>query len=120
LQSALLPAFRSLRTRLLQVKAPVRVGINEPTAVTLSGVTRIGIIPMGKKDGLARLNVGHVLIRGRKAPLLGRPALAHCRVDLTEIPDAHSGDGVVVLGSDGESEITLTDVLRSQPDLEAP
>ena len=41
-------------------------------------------------------------------------------MDLTEIPDAHSGDGVVVLGSDGESEITLTDVLRSQPDLEAP
>jgi alanine racemase len=119
LQSSLRPALRSLRSRLLQVKAPVAIGSDEPTAVALSGVTRIGIIPMGKKDGLARLNAGHVLIRGRGAPLLGMPALAHCRVDLTEIPEARSGDEVVVLGGAGAREITLADVLRSHPDLDA-
>jgi alanine racemase len=119
-RSRLRPALRSLRTRLLQVKAPVAIGSGEPTAVALSGVTRIGILPMGKKDGLARLNAGHVLIRGRPAPLLGKPALAHCRVDLTDIPDARVGDEVVVLGAGGAREITLADVLRSHPELDAP
>jgi len=120
LQSELRPAFRSLSTRLLQVRAPVRIGIDEPAAVTLKGVTRIGILPMGKQDGLARLNAGYVLIRGNRAPLLGMPGLAHCRVDLTDIPEARTGDRVVVLGSDGTGEITLADVLRTHPDLDAP
>ena len=119
LQAELGPALRSLRTRLLQVRAPVPIGTDEPAAVTLRGVTRIGIIPMGKKDGLARLHAGHVLVRGRRANLLGNPGLAHCRVDLSEIAEARSGDDVVVIGTDGESEITIADVLRAHPDLDA-
>jgi len=74
---------------------------------------------MGKKDGLARLHAGHVLVRGRRANVLGNPGLSHCRVDLTEIAEARSGDDVVVIGTDGESEITITDVLRAHPDLDA-
>ena len=120
LQAGLRPALLSLRTRLLQVKSPVAIGSDEPASVPLTGVTRIGILPMGKKDGFARLNAGHVLIGGRRAPLLGGPALAHCRVDLTEIPDAHSGDAVTIIGSDEALKITVTDVLRHQPDLDAP
>ena len=66
---------------------------------------RLGIIPLGTADGMARLHDGRVLVRGRAAPILGGPSLEHTRVDLTAIPDARAGDEVVVIGRQGEAEI---------------
>ena len=51
-------------------------------------------------------------MRGRPAPILATPSLEHTRIDLTAIPDAQVGDEVVVIGRQGDTEITLAEVAR--------
>jgi alanine racemase len=58
-----------------------------------------------------------VLVRGRRVRLVGHPGLEHCRVDLTDAPDAEPGDEVVVVGEQGRERITLADVLAANPEL---
>ena len=71
---------------------------------------RLGVIPMGAADGLSRLHAGRVLVRGRSAPIVSGPNLEHTRIDLTGIPDAQIGDEVVIIGRQGEAEITPAEV----------
>ena len=56
---------------------------------------------MGYGDGLSRAlsNKGHVLVRGRRAPIVGIVSMDLTSVDVTDIPGAELGDEVVVLGS---------------------
>jgi alanine racemase len=116
-QSALRPAFLSLCSRLLQVKRVTAPVAPNHAPFSSAGVERIGVIPIGRRDGLALLNCGHVLVRGSRAQLLGALALEHCRVDLTAIPEATVGDEVVIIGRQGREEITLADILAAQPHL---
>ena len=71
---------------------------------------RLGVIPMGSADGLRWLHAGRVLVRGRVAPIVGSPSLEHTRVDLTGVPDAAVGDEVVIIGRQGDLEITPAEV----------
>ena len=70
--------------------------------------TRVATIPIGYGDGYPRSlsDKGYVLIRGRKAPILGSVCMDQFMVDVTDIPEAMEGDKVVLLGRDGEEEIT--------------
>jgi hypothetical protein len=52
--------------------------------------------------------------RCRSAPLLGGPSLEHTRVDLTAVPEAQVGDEVVVIGRQGDVEISLAEVAERQ------
>jgi alanine racemase len=70
----------------------------------------LGVIPIGSADGLSWLHEGTVLVRGQRAPILGKPSLESCRVDLTEIPDASIGDDVVIIGCQANEEITLAEI----------
>jgi alanine racemase len=56
------------------------------------------------------LHAGRVLVRGRAVPLVGSPSLEHTRIDLTAVPDARVGDEVVIIGRQGEAEITVAEV----------
>ena len=104
---SLRPALRALRTCLIQVKdVPPRERFAAEAPFSGPGRGRLGIIPMGTADGMAGLHDGCVLVRGRAAPIAGGPSLEHTRVDLTAIPDARAGDEVVVIGRQGEAEIT--------------
>jgi alanine racemase len=51
-----------------------------------------------------------VLVRGRAVPIVAGPSLEHTRIDLTDVPDARVGDEVVVIGRQGDAEITLAEV----------
>ena len=73
---------------------------------------RLGVIPMGLADGLAWLNAGRVLVRGVAAPIVTGPNLEHTRIDLTGVPEARVGDEVVIIGRQGEAEITAAEVGR--------
>ena len=63
--------------------------------------SRIATIPMGYGDGLSRAlsNRGHVLVRGRRAPIAGAVSMDLTSVDVTDIPGVAIGDEVVVLGA---------------------
>jgi alanine racemase len=73
---------------------------------------RLGVIPMGSADGLNSLHAGRMLVRGRAAPILGGPSLEHTRLDLTAVTEARVGDEVVVIGRQGDAEITVAEVAR--------
>lgn len=70
--------------------------------------TRVATIPLGYGDGYPRSlsNKGYVLIRGKKAPILGRVCMDQFMVDVTDIPDAVYGDKVTLIGKDGNEEIS--------------
>ena len=69
---------------------------------------RIATIPAGYGDGYPRMlsGKGYVLIRGQKAPILGRVCMDQMMVDVTHIPGACEGDHVTLIGTDGEETIT--------------
>ena len=71
--------------------------------------TKVATIPVGYGDGYPRTlsNIGYVLIRGKKAPILGRICMDQFMVDVTEIDGVVEGDEVVLIGSMGDETITM-------------
>lgn len=69
---------------------------------------RVATVPLGYGDGYPRSlsNKGYVLIRGRKAPILGRVCMDQFMVDVTDIPEVREGEKVTLIGRDGEECIT--------------
>lgn len=110
---SLRPAFHALKTRLIEVKdLSPRERFAEVAPFPIARGMRLGVIPIGAGDGFHRLEVGAVLVRGRRAPILARPSLEHTRVDLTAVPEATVGDEVVLIGRQGVEEITRDEVAR--------
>ncbi len=68
----------------------------------------IGTLPFGYADGYSRKfsNRAYVLVKGRRAPVVGRVCMDLTMVDLTDIVDVKVGDEVVLLGRQGDEEIT--------------
>jgi alanine racemase len=71
---------------------------------------RVGVIPMGAADGLNWLHADRMLVRGRSVGIVAKPLLEHTRIDLTEVPDVRVGDEVVIIGRQGEAEISVAEV----------
>ena len=71
--------------------------------------TMVATIPVGYADGYRRSLSGkfYVLIRGRRAPILGRICMDQMMVDVTDIPEAQLNDRVVLVGTDGSETITM-------------
>ena len=74
--------------------------------------TRVATVPVGYADGYRRSLSGrfYVLIRGRRAPILGRVCMDQMMVDVTDIPDVSSQDQVVLVGRSGDEEITMEQI----------
>lgn len=70
---------------------------------------RIATIPIGYGDGYPRnlSGKGHVLICGKKAPILGRVCMDQFMVDVTDIPEAKEGDRVTLIGKEGKEQISV-------------
>ena len=71
--------------------------------------TVVATIPVGYADGYRRSLSGkfHVLIRGKRAPILGRICMDQMMVDVTDIPDVTINDRVVLVGRFDDEEITM-------------
>ncbi len=79
---------------------------------TTEKVTRVATIPVGYADGYSRglSNKGSVLIRGKRAKILGKVCMDQFMVDVTEIPEAKELDEVTLLGKDGTDCITMEEL----------
>ena len=74
--------------------------------------TKIATIGLGYADGYSRLNSGKisVLVGGIKCPVVGNICMDQCMVDVSAVPDVHRGDEVVILGKQGNEEISADDL----------
>lgn len=72
----------------------------------------IATLPIGYADGYSRLlsNQGEVLIRGKRAPVIGRVCMDFIMVDVTDIPNVALGDEVVLIGKQGKEQITSEEI----------
>lgn len=103
--------FRALTSRVIALKELTpRERFAQAAPFPVTAPLRLGVIPMGSADGLRWLHAGRVLVRGREAPIIGGPSLEHTRIDLTGVPDAAVGDEVVIIGRQGDREITQAEV----------
>jgi alanine racemase len=77
-----------------------------------SAPTTIALVPVGYGDGYRRSlsNRGVVLIRGRRAPVVGRVSMDQCMVDVTHIPDVAMNDEVVLIGAQGTEYLSADEV----------
>jgi len=91
---------------------------------------RIAAVSVGYGDGLSRkisvrnghgsacdmdhaVGRGEVLIRGQRAPIVGRVSMDLTLIDVTRIPGAAIGDEVVLIGRSGDQQISAWDLARS-------
>ena len=79
---------------------------------TLKRDSLLANLPVGYADGYRRAfsNKGQVLVRGRRAPVVGRVSMNTTMVDVTDIPGVREGDEVVLFGSQSGEVITQKEV----------
>lgn len=105
------PCF-TLKTKISYFKVVAEgEGISYGRRYVTSKQTRIVTIPIGYGDGYKRglSNKASVLIRGKKFPIAGSICMDQCMVDIGD-SDAFVGDEVVLIGSQGNEEISLHEI----------
>lgn len=76
--------------------------------------TKVAVVSIGYAQGIFRnlSNKMEVLIRGKRAKVIGNISMDQLTVDVTEIPDVREGDIVTLIGQDGEEKIRVEDLAR--------
>jgi alanine racemase len=100
------------KTRVVDVRdipAGAEIGYNGTFVATEP--MRLALVAAGYADGLDRRlgNRFSLLVRGERAPIVGRISMDQSVLDVTEIPGVAAGDEVVILGSQGRETITAFD-----------
>jgi len=111
-QHGLRPAL-TLRTRLARVEAaPVGAGVSYNHTFHTARPSVLGLVPLGYADGLPRLlsNKGHMLVGGKRCPIVGRVCMDQTVLDVTDAPGAAVGDEVVVIGRQGDGYIGADEI----------
>ncbi len=106
------PVMR-IETSILSLK---RLPSGTPISYSRSFVTKreslIAVLPIGYGDGLPRAlsGKGAVLVRGVRAPMVGRVCMDFVMCDVTDIEGVEAGDTAVLLGNDGAETITAEEI----------
>jgi len=91
----------TLKSRVGRIRTlPPGSSISYGRTYTTTRPTTVALVPIGFGDGLSRKlsNKGLVLIRGKRAPIVGRVCMDQCIVDVSAIPDVQQDDEVVLFG----------------------
>lgn len=107
------PALR-WKTRVTLVRdLPAGHGVSYGRTFLTPGPTRIATLAAGYADGYPR-SLAHkgtdVLVRGRRHPLLGRVTMDQIMIDVSDAPEIAPGEEVVLLGIQGDEEISATEI----------
>jgi alanine racemase len=100
----------SFKTQIAFVKTlPAGRDIGYGRTFTTQRESRIATVPVGYADGVSRhlSNKGCMVVRGRRAPIVGRVCMDQIMLDVTDIPDVTMGDDVIIYGG---SELPVEEV----------
>lgn len=105
----------TVRTRILTIR---KVGKGTPISYGRTFITTrdslIALLPIGYADGYMRSlsNNADVLIRGKRAPVVGRVCMDITMVDVTGVNDVSTDDDVILIGRQGDEEITTWELAK--------
>ena len=105
----------SMKTRVVQVKTlPAGESISYGCTYTTEKETRVATLCAGYADGVTRVlsNNGEVLIRGKRAKIIGRVCMDQFMVDVTHIPEVEAGDTATIFGTDGNETISVDEIAK--------
>jgi len=108
----LLPVL-SWKARLTQVKTvPAGEYIGYGCSFRATHPMRLAVLPVGYYDGYDRRlsGRGYVLVRGRRAPVVGRICMNMMMADVTDLPDAALGEEAILIGRCGSESISADDL----------
>jgi len=108
-----LKPLMSLKSRVSHLKeVPAGTCISYGCTYVTKGNTRVATIPLGYADGYNRLmsNKTHVLINGKRLPLIGRICMDQFLVDVSIDPKVKEGDQVVLFGKQGQENIPVEEL----------
>jgi alanine racemase len=98
-------SLRSRVVRVSEIEAGAAVGYGQTWVARRR--SRIALLMCGYADGYRRGfgNRAHALVRGRRVPVIGRVAMDMCTVDVSDVPEAATGDVATLIGHDGEARV---------------
>lgn len=105
----------TFKSRVSRVRdLPVGAGVSYGRTFVTSRPTRAALVTAGYGDGYHRIlsNKGSVLVRGKRAPIIGRVCMDQFVVDVTDIPGVALNDEVVLVGRQGDERISAEEVGR--------
>jgi alanine racemase len=103
----------TLKSRVARVRTlPPGASVSYGRTYTTARPTPVALVPCGYGDGYHRLlsNRGAVLVRGQRAPIVGRVCMDQFVVDISGIDGVQQDDEVVLVGAQGEARITAEEV----------
>ena len=108
----LFPAL-DLKSHITMVKEiPAGEKVSYGGTFTTTRTTKLATVSVGYGDGYPRAlsSKGYVLVRGQKAPIVGRVCMDQMMVDVTDIENVTRADIVTLIGKDGDAEITVDEI----------
>ncbi len=112
-KEASLEAVLSFKTKITQLRElPADSFISYGSTYKTDAKEKVAVLPVGYKDGYPRLlsSQGEVLIRGERAPIRGRVCMGQTIVSVDHIQDVELGDEVVLIGKQGNEEISASEI----------
>jgi alanine racemase len=96
---------------LSQVKTvPAGQGVSYGHRYVTQREERLGTVPVGYADGFRRTPGNEVLVAGRRVPVVGRVCMDQLVVQLDGVPEAKTGDEVVLIGAQGNEQVSADEV----------
>ena len=103
----------SFKTRIAQLKIVKRgKAIGYGDSFVTPRISQIATLPVGYADGLMRSlsNKGAVIVRGQRAPIVGRISMDLSTIDVTDVTGVEIGDEVALIGRQGEEEMGVSEM----------
>lgn len=107
----LLPTV-SVKTAIVSIRRlPARTAVSYGLSYVTRGEIPVSVLPIGYGDGFVRnMPDPQALVRGKRVPVIGRICMDQTVIDLSGVPDAAPGDEVVLIGRQGDEEISLAEI----------
>ena len=108
-----------VQLKILQEGVPVGYG----PAFYTNRRTKAAVVPIGFADGIRRKlsNQGEMIVRGQRAPIIGKICCDHTILDVTDVQGVKEGDEVTIFGTDGSESQDIIDYARlcgaSEPEI---